>query len=402
MEHIRTRKSLDMVRMQLVKIIATSGPISRVLLSEKTGLSKMTISNYVSDLISQGIVSEVETASPHGKGRRPTGLIISPWSPLICGILIKRGVCQAISADLSGRILNSIHHGYPEHMTEKELISIILDLIHSLASKSPRPFIACGVASIGPLNVRTGSLLSPPNFYQIKNLNIIDEIQKHTNIPAILINDATAGALSELLYGYGKSNSHFAYLHIMNGIGMGFVINGEVYNHISGQNGEIGHVSINFNGPICPCGNRGCLELYANQSVMWQSIRELSHYYPRSPLSRKPEPDFGEILEAAAKNDPIALNVLDNFLEYVTIALISTINLLDFPMLIIGYDCNYPTDIVEKIIMNKANSRLVALQRDKLAVYRSSFKGDAPLIGSCAVIASEIFKGNIPLQHALS
>ena len=398
-EHIRARRSLDVVRMQIVKMIATIGPISRVLLSEKTGLSKMTISNYVSELISQGIVSEVEISgiSPHGKGRRPTGLTISPSSPLICGILIKRGVCQAISADLSGRILNSVHHGYPEHMTEKELIAIILGLIDSLAAKSPRPFVACGVASIGPLNVRTGSLLSPPNFYQIKNLNIIDEIQKHTNVPALLINDATAGALSELLYGYGKSNSHFAYLHIMNGIGMGFVINGEIYNHISGQNGEIGHVSINFNGPLCPCGNRGCLELYANQTAMWQRIQELSHYFPKSPLSRKTEPGFAEILEAAAKNDPIALNVLDSFLEYVTIALISTINLLDFPMLIIGYDCSYPTDIVEKIIMNKTNSRLVALQRDKLAVYRSTFQGDAPLIGSSAVIASEIFKGNIPL-----
>ena len=92
MEHIRARRSLDVVRMQIVKMIATKGPISRVLLSEKTGLSKMTISNYVSELISQGIVSEVEISgiSPHGKGRRPTGLTISPSSPLICGILIKK------------------------------------------------------------------------------------------------------------------------------------------------------------------------------------------------------------------------------------------------------------------------------------------------------------------------
>lgn len=391
-----SENTFNSYQMQILKLIATHSSISRVELSRLTGLSKMTISNYVSGFIKDRLVEETEISDAfQRRGRRATGLKISSHSPLICGVLIKRGFLQAIMADLSGKIWDSRYLKLPEKLTGSELMDMILQMIRSLTNTSPRRAIACGVACIGPLNSHTGTLLSPSNFYDIKNLKLTQEVEAHTGLKTVLINDAIAGALSEHLYGHGKNLDNFAYLHIMNGIGMGFVINGKVYNHISGQNGEIGHVSINYSGPQCPCGNRGCLETYANKKAMLHKIRMLSPYYPQSPLVGKGEAEFGEFVEAAAKEDPIALNVLDEFLEYVAIALVSTINLLDFSTLIIGYDCNYPTQIVEKILTNKLTYRLISLQHDKLTIIRSQFGGDAPLIGSCGVIASEIFSGRL-------
>lgn len=377
---------------QILKLVAMEGAISRTELSGKSSMSKMTISNYVSDLLRLELLEEAEmpVISQHMKGRRPTVLKISSKSPVICGILIKRKICQAIIADLSGHILDMRTCSFPAAMSAEELVRIVANLIRSVTGEQDRSVIGCGIASVGPVNTTTGTILTPPDFYDIRNLNIVEQVSKLTGLHTVLINDATAGALAEKLYGIGKDYEEFAYLHIMNGIGMGFVINGEIFNGFSGQSGEIGHVSINFNGPVCSCGNRGCLEMYANEAYMNQRILELSPYYPSSPLSASLSNRLSAVIEAAARGDAVALNVLDEFLNYLSQALISMLNLLDFSLIITGYQCEYKTNLVERILRAKINPHLVTSGKP-LRILRSGFGGDAPLIGACAVIADEVF-----------
>lgn len=387
------------LHMKLLESVALEGPLSRSRLAVLNNLSKMTVSNYVSDLIHQNWLEEVELpdVSPYSRGRRPTLLKLSSHSPRICGVLIMRSFCQVISADLSGHITNTLKYTFPNTLTAETLIRIVSKLIEKLSQSQPVPFIGCGISCIGPLNSNTGIILSPPNFWGIKHLNITEQISNLTGLHTVLINNISAGALAEKLYGCGKTYSDFAFLHFLEGIGMGFIINHELFDGFSGQSGELGHMSINFGGPLCDCGNHGCLELYANETAMNQKILSLKPYYPSSPLFSSNINHLNDIIEAANRNDAIALIVLDEFLTYISYGLINTINLLDFSNIIVGYHSTCKSNLVERVLHSKIQSHLINSEKT-LHIMHARFENDSPLVGACAVIAKEFFSLNLPLK----
>lgn len=393
-------------RMLVLKLITVNKEISRVDIAKMTGLSKMTVGNIVTELIEQGIVTEKALPnspliqnSTGNYGRKPIMLTLSPDSPCICGMLIKRELCQIVLGDLSGFIFEQITYEYSTLQDGDALIEMLIRGFHILMARTERSVLAISIASLGPLNSSDGIILNPPYFYGIENFPITSVIQKLTGLPTFLVNDANAGALAEKLYGIGKDIPNFTYLHIMNGIGTGLVLKDSLYNGDTGQSGEIGHTSINFAGPQCACGNKGCLDLYANVDNMRQKIRELSPFYPDSPLVSVSHPTWCDIVDCANKKDNLAIIAIEEFCSYVSYALINTLNLLNIATLIVGYDSSLDGFIIEDIIKNKLSRTLLSANYDKITVIHSRFNGDAPLIGSIAFIADKVFSHNLPLSR---
>ena len=267
-----------------------------------------------------------------------------------------------------------------------------------ISVRTDRKIIAVSIASLGPVDSSNGIILNPPYFYNIENLKIQAILEEKIGLPVFLVNDANAGALAEKLYGIGKHIANFAYLHIMNGIGAGFVFKNDLYNGDTGQSGEIGHTSINFAGPLCDCGNRGCLELYANLDNMRQKIGELKRFYPKSEISKRVEPSWKEIVDFANEKDVLAFEALEEFCSYISYALINTLKLLNISSLIIGYDSSNKGYIVEEIVHAKLSESLKAVNFGKIEVHHSLFNGDAPLIGAIAFVADKIFSLNFSLE----
>lgn len=386
----------------ILKLIATQEQVSRADLSRMTGLTKTTLGNIVADLMAQNIICEQPDYSPDAVaavGRRPILLDISPFSPCIMGMLIKRGLCTAILSDLKGHILDQINYEYQGNLSAQKLIDILMMLYSQLSPRHQRPIAAIGIASIGPVDTIAQKIVNPPNFFGIHNLPIAGIIHSRTGLPTFLINDSNAGALAEKLYGKAKSLSNFIYLHIMNGIGAGYILDGKIYNGDIGQSGEVGHTSINFSGPICDCGNAGCLELYANIDNMNRKIRSLRNVYPKTTLLPAGKESFTwrEIVDAAAKMDYFATAALEDFCEYVSYAMVNVVNLLDIEHIILGYDAAPSTKILEKILQDKLNTKALSAKYRKIVVEKSAFGGDAPLIGAIALVADMIFAGKFSL-----
>jgi len=224
-------------------------------------------------------------------------------------------------------------------------------------------------------------------------------IAQISGLPAILVNDANAGALAEKLFGLGRKLSNFVYLHIMNGIGAGLVLGDKLYNGNVGQSGEIGHTSINFSGPKCVCGNKGCLDLYANVEGLRARISEHSVLYPQSPLAGLAVPKWRDIVDAANRRDPLAMLALDEFCSYITFSLVNAINLLDLSNIIVGYDSESPGTIIESILQQKISKAILSSNYRKITVSHSAFGGDAPLIGAIAEIVDRIFTMRLPLKE---
>lgn len=387
-------------RLLVLKHIAYSNGIMRSEIAQKTNLSRMTVGNIVSELVSANLIAESEPEQPSAStGRKPSFYTLSPTSPCICGMLIKRKLLQIILSDFGGNIFFQRDCRYTTLNSAQDLLDIMEGLFKDCAAATNRRIVATGIACVGPLDSNRGYILNPPYFHGIENYPIAEKIQEITNLPTYLVNDATAGALSEMMFGKGMGVPNFAYLHIMNGIGMGLVLNRNLYDGNFGQSGEIGHTSINFNGPQCVCGNRGCLDLYASTDAMRARIQQLSKFYQDSPLVSIPSPDWRQIVTAGNQRDPLALVVLEEFCSYIAYSLTNTINLLNLSTVIVGYSSNDDGTIVEELISHKLNALVMSAKHEPISVEHSKFRGDAPLIGSVALVADKIFSLQHPLQE---
>ena len=386
-----------------LKLISTGQCISRVNLARNMHLTKTTLGNIVSDLIANNIIQEYvsppsSTDSDAIPGRKPIVLDLSPRSPLIMGMLIKRNLLSAILADLKGRVLRQIDHEYRE-MDQDTLIRTLYSLYEQLRDQQERNIIAIGVSSLGPVDTVNHKLLNPANFWGIHDLDIPNILSSYTGLPTFLIHDSSAGALAEKIYSEtAQSLDNFLYLHIMNGIGAGYILKGQLYDGDSGHSGELGHTSINFTGPKCTCGNQGCLELYANLESMNRHIDRLRRIY-RGSTSLKRFPanySWNEIMAACASGDFLASAAIDEFCEYLSYALRNAINLLDITHIIVGYDSPLPTAAVENALSAKLNSGSY-FHEHNIQVIKSHFGSRAPLIGSIAVVTNKIFNGELNL-----
>lgn len=386
-------------RLLVLKHIAMQDGISRIDLSRMTGLSKMTVGNIAAELLAAGIVEEPPVPpTPHVSGKRPIPLILAPTSPCICGMLIKRDFCQIILSDLGGKIFYQTEQSYTSLSSSKELLDILENLFHTCCNNTTRRILAIGISCLGPIDTADGRIVSPPNFYEIENVPIVSLIRGLTGLPVFLVNDATAGAFSEKLFGLGTGLANFVYLDIINGIGAGFVLNNTLYNGDFGQSGEIGHTSINLNGPRCICGNRGCLELYANLENMRAHIRELSVFYPDSPLSSLPSPKWSQIIQAGNQRDSLALHVLEEYCSYIAQALTNTLNLLNLTTVIVDYVSADNGTIIEELLERKLNALVISAKYHPISTVHSTFNGNGSLIGSTAFVIDKIFNGNLPLE----
>ncbi|MDX5688320.1 ROK family protein, partial [Clostridioides difficile] len=255
--------------------------------------------------------------------------------------------------------------------------------------------IGIGISSIGPVDDINGTILNPPDFGNVSNLNIVDFIKEMSDLPIFLINDANSGALAEKMYGLGKNISNYIYLHIMNGIGAGLVLENKLHTGNLGQSGEIGHTSINFSGPLCSCGNNGCLDYYTSVSNLIKRIESLSHIYPNSPLINCKDFSLVKLIDEANNKDSLAMFLLDEFCTYVSYALVNTLTLIDCSSIIIGYDFNIPGTFIENTLLKKLTASASFSKYKKISVRHSNFGANAPLIGSIAIVSYNFFNGSI-------
>lgn len=388
-------------KLLILKMIATGHKLSRVEIAHKIGLTKMAVGNLISELIEENLISETEYV-PHSEnetknGRKPVVLSISDQSPCTLGILIKRELCQLIIGDLSGAILDSITYTYESLNNASELLDLLYQGYLQLQRQTRRKIIYIGISSVGPINMQEGVILNPPFFYGIHDLEITSYFEEKTGLPTYLINDANAGALAEKLYGMMRNDRNYLYLHIMNGIGAGIIINDVLYEGNTGQSGEIGHCSINFAGPECDCGNHGCLELYANIRVMRNEIYEHRTLFPESPLLNIRKPNWEDIIKEANNKDTLAMMVMSNYCSYISYALINILKILNVSAIVTGYTNPGSGNFIEQCLQSKISHALHYEGSDNITVIHSFFDDNAPLIGSIAFINNKIFNGELSL-----
>ena len=382
-------------RLQVLKMIATEHGISRSEITEISGLTKMSVSNITADLLAAGMIEEFrsETLSDAHIGRTPMLLKLSSASPCVLGVCIGRAYSAVQVCDLSARVIAEDVFRYPDSITGEQLSQLILAKSRKLMLSSGRKITLAGITAIGPVDSTCGMILSPPGFHGITNLSIAPFLEKELSLPCMLFHDAAAAALAEYLYGFGKGLNDLIYILIHNGIGAGIVINGKIIEGLTGLGGELGHTSIDQNGPLCSCGCKGCLELYANGRRILKDYNEASG----GQLTAEPAQALPMMIELAGRGDPAAFKALDIFSDYLSVALGNLLNMISSENIFLGYQGS-DNGIFENMLRTKLLSRIVAGESRKLNVRHSAFHSKGPIVGATAYAVQKIFDGEVVLD----
>ena len=250
----------------ILDIIRKHGPISRIEIAEITGLTPATITNITSELIDNKLIIEGEAGDSSG-GRRPIMLKIRGDYYRVIGIYIGSKKIRIITADLMANIklkreirydTDKVTVEYIKELLDKELVPIISK--YKLKNKE---IIGIGIGIHGIVDSDQGISVMAPNLGW-KNVNIKKIIYDSYGIPVYIDNNTRTMGLGENWFGSGKNASSFFCLNVEYGVGGSFFINDKPVAGNSFGAGEIGHTTVDINGEICSCGNKGCLETVAS------------------------------------------------------------------------------------------------------------------------------------------
>lgn len=331
--NLNKHTTIDLIRF-------TPGGISRVELARELGLTRAAITVIVNDLQKSGLVREVET--PSGSGRKRIVLEINPTLGFVVGVDMGATHVSFILADYSARVIHEMNMPLDINLGPKVCLSQVAAYMQTLLETTHLTLSdikAVGVGVPGPIVAEAGMVSGPPIMPGWDGFPIRDTLQETWSCPVSLNNDAELGALGEWAYGAGRGERNLAYIKVGTGIGAGLLLDGQIYRGVTGSAGEIGHITIDENGPLCQCGNRGCLEAMAGGDAIAQRAIEAIHKGQRTILAEKSPVEMitaQDVIAAARRGDLFAQHLVAEAGAHLGTAIANVVNLFNPSMVVIG------------------------------------------------------------------
>ncbi|MCT4785139.1 ROK family transcriptional regulator [Exiguobacterium aestuarii] len=363
-------------RALILRLIRLHQPVSRVELAKKTSLTKPTISNIVNELKEEGLINERELGVSSG-GRRPIMLELAASDRFVIGIDATQRKLHGVVTNIHGELLDEAWHD-ERFDTNEEFIDAIVALYITLNDRTTGDVIGLGVSVHGMVEAGDGVVLFAPRFH-LHDIPLKRELETRLGQHVFVENDVRTLALGELYFGEAIGIEEFFYVYAGYGIGGAYVHAGELIDGEHHIAGEIGHMRIMLDGPICSCGNRGCLEAVAGERAILNEARQLAHDLTLEDLrdSVSSNQDVQKLYERAG--------------EYIGIATLNMIHLLNPGRILLGGPLfNYAPDVVTNIQERVAQTALTldARQTDIRVV---SWNANQGALGAAALITNEMF-----------
>lgn len=382
-------------RSVVLKMICTGTNVTRIDISRQTGLSKMSVTNIVNELIEEGYVTDQAGQIRNDSiGRNPVCLAPNTEIHLGLGIYISRDFAVAILTNLKCENLYEKKCTFSFDESENTFLDKIISLADGILGSEKafgKKMMGIGVSCIGPLDIANGIILEPPNFHQIRSIHIKELLQKKFGYEVYVNNDMNASALAEKLYGKGRNIENFVYIGVTNGIGSGIIANNTLFEGAMGFSGEIGHTAVNFDGPKCACGNTGCLELYASiPEIVSQAVNSVALGMD-STLGALDVIKWKDIAKHAGAGDKLALKLIDRLCLYISIGLVSMINMFDPQVIYLGHDIALAGGLVTEKLKAYIKDKTISSRYKDVPIEISAFGEKAPIAGAAAIVIDKLF-----------
>lgn len=399
----------------VVDAIRAAGTISRVGLTSVTGLTGATVSTVVRRLIDDGLVVEIGRAESTG-GKPRVLLELEPTARYAAGVHLDHASITCTVTDLTGTpvaISTRPGPGTEHPAAVLEAVAAEVDRLVDEAGVDRERLLGVGVVAPGPLTSSGGMHRTPPSMRPWTDYPITLELGRLTGLPVLLENDATASAVGEYWSGGTDSEGSFAVLYMGTGLGAGLVLDGVAYRGSSGNAGEIGHTTLDLDGPLCWCGTRGCVEALAGPAAVVAEVRTspgLACQLGVAPADGAPAGEPGSPADAGRTDDPAtaddsvvsafaavaaaasaghreARRILDRSARYVAAAALNTVNLLDVRMLVLsGASLAAAGDVYLPVVRDLLSAALFARGDHPVDVRLSRTAASAPAVGGAALV----------------
>ena len=263
-------------RSKILESIRTMGMISRIDIARTTGLSQALVTGLTADLINEGLIIEKQAGEYEG-GRRPMLLALNPEGAFVVGVNMSITEISVVIVNFEGSVVAFYTKPIePIWHSVSDIAGNIVGAVQSCiweANFAKEQISGVGIGIPGLVNSDSGQIRFLPN-YGWENVNLKELVQNKLNHPCYVDNSTNTLALAEQWFGEGKGIDNFLVVTIQTGVGLGAVINGRIYRGADGIAAELGHITINPDGPKCRCGKKGCVEAYAGNIAILRDARQ--------------------------------------------------------------------------------------------------------------------------------
>ncbi|MBI3995610.1 MAG: ROK family protein [Nitrospirae bacterium] len=257
------------------------------------------------------------------------------------------------------------------------VLALLIDSIRRLQGSGPRPS-AVGIGIPGFIHRKKVCILRSPNFPGWRNVPIRDLLEPRLNLPVLIENDANAAAFGEAWIGSGRGARSLLYLGLGTGVGGGVVLDGRVWHGREGLAGEIGHITIDPKGPVCGCGNHGCLESYASATAVVRSYAEKAGR-PVTGLTAR------DVALLARGRNQKASAVYRELGRALGIAIADLLNIFDPERIVIGGGVAQAWPLFHSAMMDEIGRRAIRPVRLGERIKRGKLKDEAGMIGAAGL-----------------
>jgi glucokinase-like ROK family protein len=380
-------------RSRVLNILRAYSPISKVEIAEKTKLTFATVSNITTELVSSKLVRESGFGGSSG-GRKPVLYELNPNAKWVVGVDVGVKRIQSVVINLNGQVIQELELQNPENVNRETLITIVFQSIEKvirMANVRVEKIAGIGISIPGPVDPVIGTVIAPPNLIGWDRVPLRDIVQKHFGITACIDKDANASVLGEQWFGAAQGKDNAIYLHVDEGIGGGIIIHGRVYRGFTNGAGEIGHGTIDVDGPRCNCGNYGCLESLASGIAVVRRAKEELRRGVESQLSLDGDVSLERVLVAAKNRDKLAMDILNEAGRYLGIGLASFINFFNPETIILGGKMAISYPPLVEIAKDIAVRRSFASLAENVTFQISSLRNQSGVIGAACLVLQYIF-----------
>jgi predicted NBD/HSP70 family sugar kinase len=369
---------------RVLRAVRMAGSLTQAEIARSTGLSAATVSNIVRELSEAGTVVVTPTSSG---GRRARSVSLSADAGIVVGVDFGHSHLRVAIGNLAHRVLAEESEPLDVDASADQGFGRTEQLVARLLEQTGFPaekVIGVGLGVPGPIDVETGALGSTAILPGWTGIAPAQELSRRLGMPVRVDNDANLGALGELVWGAGRGLSDLAYIKVSSGVGAGLVIAGQIYRGPGGTAGEIGHITLDEAGPVCRCGNRGCLETFVGARHILGLLQQAHGADLTMP----------KVVQLAQRGDLGCRRVIADVGRQIGTGVANLCNLLNPRRVILGGDLAEAGDLVLDPIRESVARYAIPSAARQLSVVPGTLGGRAEVLGALALVMSEMSDSN--------
>jgi len=384
-------------RSVLLNILRENGPMSRKDIAALSGLSAGAITIISTEMLHEGIIKEVGLAERNGKaGRKKILIEIEKTHKFVLGISIEKDMTTIALSDLNLNILSSKEFLTDTTLSPDVFLNIIVEQIKDILWKldiSKGNILGIGVGVVGKVDPQKGKSVDAYGIWE-NEVSIHEMLAKSLKLPVIVDNNVRALAIAEINCSKIDAVEDFVFIKHGPGIGAAIVINKKLIYGSENQAGEIGHIIVDPDGPLCNCGQKGCLETVVSTRRMKQYVRKtfsktktpiLYELCQNDPLKI----DTAMIFSAYEKGDSLIKKIIDENISYMATGIINLLKILD-PQRIVFFGELFKYKTLMEQLVNKI-SEMLCDESVKKKIVTSCLEYQSKAIGPLALALERLF-----------